>query len=71
MAVHAAVRQQSHQVQGLVVLFSVLHRIQQDLVPEKAPVPDGPCNPRQFLVNNPTGADIQVPHFGVAHLALR
>jgi len=71
VAVHPAVGQKADQVQGGIVLLRVVHRSQQYLVFKKLAFLDVPRNAGQFLVNDPTGADVEVAHLRVAHLAFR
>ena len=71
VAVHAAIGQQAHQVQGAAVLLTVLHGLQQGGVLEKGAVLNLLRNPGQLLVNDAPGSHVQMAHLGIAHLAFR
>ena len=70
VAVDAAVGQQAHQVEGTVPLLAVVHGLHIGVVLKKAAVLDGTADAGQILEHHPAGADVGVPHLGVAHLAL-
>src|SRR5690606_11319790 len=71
MAVNPAVRQKAVEVQLASVLLHVADGSEEGFVFKKAPIPDRLRHPGQILVDDPAGADIEVTHFGVAHLSLR
>ena len=70
VAVNAAVRQQSHQMQGRVVFAAVFNRTGQRLVGKKLAVLDGFGDAGQLLINNSARADVGVSNLGVAHLPI-
>ena len=70
MAVYAAVGQQADEVQGAVVLLSVLHSGQECLVLKEGAVLDGLGDAGELLVHNAAGAHVGVAHFAVAHLSV-
>ena len=70
MAVHAAVGQQTENVQGLAVR-RVIKGSSIDRILKKRPVLNGLCDARQILKHNAAGADVRVADLAVAHLAVR
>ena len=64
---HAPVAAQAHDVQP--VAARPAHRFQQYFVLEEFPRRDHCVDPRHVHLNHPPGADVQMPHFAVAHLA--
>ncbi len=64
---HAAVAAQSHQVQAM--RFGVLHRREQHRILEEFARGDHPIDARDIHINDAAGADVQMAHFAVAHLA--
>jgi hypothetical protein len=50
--------------------FGFIYKCQQHRTPRQAAIFDGDIDARQILRHHPPGADIHVPDFGVAHLAL-
>ena len=70
VAVHAAVGQKPHQVECTVPLLAVVHGLDIGLVLKEAAVLNGAADAGQILEHHPAGADVGVPHLGVAHLAL-
>ena len=70
MAVHAAVGQQTENVQGLAVR-RIVKGGSIDRVFKKCPVLDGLCDARQILKHNAAGADVCMADLAVAHLAVR
>ena len=58
-------------MQGAIMLFAVFHRAKESFVGEKISIFNGLCNARQFLINHPPCADVQVANLGIAHLAGR
>ena len=70
VAVDAAVGQKPHEMKGLAVFFAVVHGTQQRRVPEEIALLDGLGDSGQLLVDNAPGANVGVPHLGVAHLAV-
>ena len=71
MAVHAAVGQQSVQMQGRIILLRILHGSLQSLILEEISVLDLFRDPCQFLIYDTSGAHIHMAHLGVAHLSVR
>ena len=71
MAVHAARRDQSHDVQCTAALLYTVYNREQCLVLEEITVLDVACDARELLIDNATRADIRVPDLGVAHLPVR
>ena len=69
MAVDAAVRYQSHQMQGRIIGFHILAGRQQDFVFKKVPVLDRLGDLGQILINNAPGAHIQMAHLRISHLS--
>ncbi len=67
MAMHAAVGKQAQQVQAASFGLSRLTGSQQLRILSKIPVGYGLINGRQILVNHSACANIQMPHFGIAH----
>src|SRR5205823_4523126 len=69
MTVHASVRNEPEQMQTMIarLLETFLeHGIVRQLTSSKRFV-----NSRQILINDPAGAKIQVPDFGISHLPFR
>ena len=58
-------------MQGAVIIFSMIYGAQQYFILKKGAQPDFSGNSGQILIYYPTGAHIQVSHFGVSHLTLR
>ena len=71
VAVYAARREQTHQVQSRAVLLAIFHRIAQSLVFKEYAVLNVLCNLDQHLINDSTSTDVGVTNFGVAHLSIR
>ena len=71
VAVYAARREQTHQVQSCAVLLAIFHRIAQSLVFKEYAVLNVLCNLDQHLINDSTSTDVGVTNFGVAHLSIR
>jgi len=67
---HAAGRNQSHDVNRTFGLPGLVDQCQQDRPARKTAILDGQVDARQVLGDHPSGADIHVTHFGIAHLAL-
>ena len=70
VAVHAAGRQQAHQVDGLAVLDGSLHGVHNGLVGADGTVLNGLGDAGQLLVHDAAGADVGVTNLAVAHLAV-
>ena len=70
MAVHAAVGQKAHQMQGAAVLRRVVHGRSQGLVLKKVAVPDALGDAGELLIDDAPRADVGVAHLAVAHLAV-
>ena len=68
MAVYTARRQQAQDVDGCAIGDSQVDSIGQGLVLEKTAGADSPVDTGVFLVDDPSGAQVQVADFGVAHL---
>ena len=71
VAVHPAVGKQSEQMEAALVLFHVFNRLKERFVFKEAAVFNCLGHPGQILIHNPSGTDIQMPHFGVSHLSVR
>ena len=71
MAVYAAVGQQSHQMQGRVVLLAIFDCRKQSFVFEEVAILNRFCNAGQLLINDAASADVGVSNLGVAHLTIR
>ncbi|MNC84957.1 hypothetical protein D3C83_05270 [compost metagenome] len=63
MAVHAAGREQSQDMQRVPGAARGLHRFQQHRVAEEFSGLDRVLDPRVILVDNAAGADVHVPDF--------
>ena len=68
VAVHAAVGQQAHEMNGAARLFGVFHRAQQGGIFKKGTGTDIPGDAGQLLIDHAACADIGVTHLAVAHL---
>ena len=71
MAVNAAVRQQAVHMQGAVVLLYIFHSPEENLILKEVSVLNLLADPGKILVNDSSGAHIQMSDLGVAHLSLR
>ena len=71
VGVDAAVRQQTHQVQGGALLLAGVHGVVVGGIGEKVPVGDGLGDAGQVLEHHSAGADVGVAHLAVAHLSVR
>jgi hypothetical protein len=71
MGVYAPVTDQAEEVQGFFILFGVCDRRAEGGILLQFSRPDGNIDPLKFLVDNPAGTDVEVPHFTVPHLAFR
>ena len=71
MAVHATGRDQSEAVQRGAAIAGTVDRVAQRRVLVEAAVLDGAVDARQRLVDEPSGADGEMAHLGVALLAGR
>jgi len=67
---HAARRQQAHQMTRPAAFLQRLDKVGQGRVLGQRAVVDGLIDARQVLQNHPSRAQIHMPHFRVAHLAL-
>ena len=70
MAVDAAVGHQAHEVDGAPVGHGAVDRLAQHGVARERAVLDRQVDPGELLVDDPAGADVEVPDLGVAHLPL-
>ena len=68
VAVDTAVGQQTENMERAAGLFDMPHRVIQRKIIEKNLVLDGFGDAGKFLVDDASGADIEVPDFGVSHL---
>ena len=68
--VYATVGGQAHEVDVFAVLLGVREGRDNFLVLQDAAVGTGAVDLHQVLVNDASGADIEVSHFGVAHLSV-
>jgi hypothetical protein len=71
MAVNSAVGAKPHEVQRRIMLFAVFDCAQELILFEKVAVLNGFRDTRQFLVNDPAGADVQVADLRISHLPVR
>ena len=71
VAVHAAVADQTEQVQARIVREHMVHRLVQLRIFKEGTVFDRICDQRQILIDDAAGTDIEVADFAVAHLSLR
>ena len=71
VTVHAAVRQQSDEMQRAAAAGAAIHRCRERRVVKKASVADAAIDAGEILVHDAPRAQIHVAHFGIAHLALR
>ena len=69
VAVHTAVGNKSNKVKALTLGF--LERSLESLDLLQGVVLDRLVNAGEVLVNDPTGTEVEVTHFGVAHLTFR
>ena len=69
VAVDAAVRQQAHEVQGLVVFARFIHGPDERFLAQQFTGFDIPGNLHQLLVDDTPGADVEMTHLRVAHLS--
>ena len=67
LRVHAAIARKPQQMQA--VRARVAHAIEQHGVSEKFSRRDHHVDARYIHLDDPPGADVQVPHFAIAHLA--
>ena len=70
MAVHAAVGEQAHEVNGAALGDGAVDRLGEHGVVEERAVLDREVDARELLVDDAAGPDVEVPDLGVAHLAL-
>lgn len=68
VAVHASRREQSHNVQCASALPGQFNRFAQRGVGIKAAILNIHIDPAQILIHHAPGADVEMPHFRVAHL---
>ena len=71
MAVHAARRNKSHDVQGTAALLHAAYNREQRLVLEEVAVLDVARDARELLIDDAPRADVCVTDLGVAHLPMR
>ena len=71
MAVHAAVGAESHQVQPAAARFQVADERLQDGNFEELALANRLGDPRQALIDDPAGPEIEMADFGIAHLPVR
>ena len=71
VAMHAAVAQQTHQVNGLAGLLGGIQGMDQGRFLKKLAVLNILGDTGQFLIHDTASAHIQVAHFAIAHLAVR
>ena len=71
MAVHPAVGQQPVKMQFSAARLCAAHGREQGFILKKCPVLDFLRDAGQLLIDDPARADVQMPHFGVAHLPVR
>ena len=71
MAGYAAIRKQTEKMQVCAVFQAVIDGIVEFLHLEKIPVLNRLGDPGQLLIYDTARADVQVPHFRIAHLPVR
>ncbi len=71
MAVYAPIGNQPKHMQGGIIGFAVIYRIHQCRIFKESAILNLFGNPCQFLIYDTSGAHIQVPDFGIAHLPFR
>ena len=71
VAVHAAARHQTHEVQRAAAAGGLGARLLEHAVGEEVAVGDRLADAREVLVDDAAGADVEMPDLGVAHLARR
>ena len=71
VAVNAAGREKSHEVESASLSLAVLHSAEDSLIIEECAVLDVLGYLDQHLVNDTSCADICMTYFGVAHLTVR
>jgi len=69
MGMHAAVGQETGQMQPAASRLGLLHALHQHLVLEKIPVLDRLGDTGQILIHHAPGTYVGVPHLGVPHLS--
>ena len=70
LAVHATPRHQPHQMQPLAGLRGLFQSVHQHGLLRKGTVGHSPVDAKQVLVHHAPCADVHVPDFAVAHLAI-
>ena len=65
---HPAIRNQAYKVELFAPLLYIIESVLQHLVLLERTVFDGNTYFCQVLIDNPSGAQIHVAHFGIAHL---
>ena len=68
--VHAAVRQQAHEMHLLAVHLRIGERLHDLRILQNRIVAAGPVDLHQILVYDASGADIQVTYFRITHLSV-
>src|SRR5436190_9524125 len=71
VGVHAAIRNQTHEMNFFIVLFCIFKCTENNRMAMKRTVADGKINFYQILVNYSAGADVEMADFGIAHLTIR
>lgn len=71
MAVHAAIRQQAENVNGLAGTGCLVHGAGEHRVLEELAIADGFGDAGEVLVDDAAGPQVHVTDFGVAHLPVR
>lgn len=69
MAVYAAVRDEPDDVHRVPAVGATVYRCYQCRVSEEVTLADAPIDPGKVLEYDPTGAQVHMPDFRVAHLA--
>ena len=70
VAVHAAIGEQTEDMQARPILLCVVHRLQECFVFKETAALDFLRDPDQILVHDPAGTYIQMTHLGTAHLSV-
>src|SRR5215471_16247040 len=65
----AAIAEEAEKMQAM--LPSVLHQVEEQRVLEEVAPQDGRVDAGNFLVDDASGADVQVSDFGIAHQSVR
>jgi hypothetical protein len=68
--VHAAVAQETQQMQTIALCFALAQRIEQNRITIESPLVDVFVDEGEILIYDPAGAENHVPDLRIAHLAV-